>query len=136
MREWKVMLNKQEYKLKKNIFFIIFVAFLLLRPSPTLVLGPSLGMRLMDLIIILLLIGFIFLKRNKKYALDINFIILSLLLFLQLFSILLANFKGNVTIEDLFEIYRPVLYLLIYLIVKETANLKSLNVLYSLISLT
>lgn len=128
--------NKIKEVREISAFFIIFLSFLLFRPSPTLLLGPALGMRIMDLILILLLLGFIFLYKKKKYSIDLNFIILTSLIFLQLFSILFANLKGNVTIEDLFEIFRPVLYLLIYIVIKEITTIRSLNLIYSLLSAT
>lgn len=126
--------NKDENKV--NYFFVFFIIVLMFRPSPTLLLGPVIGLRMMDLILLIFLLVYIFYKRSESYKIDNTTLILMIMLVSQCISMFFSIFYHEVLIEDLFEIFRPVLYVVTYIVIKKYYTFTSLNYVYTAIFFT
>ncbi|QHA93675.1 O-antigen ligase family protein [Bacillus sp. N1-1] len=101
----------------QNKLGILLILFVILRPSPTLLLGPSFGMRLIDFIS-LLVVAFVFINvKDKIIPKDINVLFLLFIFFIELISLFFSIFYNQVIIQDAFEIYRPFTYLLLFITV-------------------
>jgi len=103
---------------KNNIFyfmFIILIVFLIFKPSPTKILGDSLGLKIGDLFLLVLVLCILFIDYKIVLPKNPTFIFLIGLLLIELISLFLGMVQHVVVLRDLFEIFRPFLYLLVYL---------------------
>ena len=112
-------MKEELYSGKKiNIFYfmlIILIVFLIFKPSPTKILGDSLGLKIGDLFLLVLVLGILFIDYKIVLPKNPTFIFLIGLLLIELISLFLGMVQHVVTVRDLFEIFRPFLYLLVYL---------------------
>jgi len=92
----------------------LLLAVILFKPTPTVILGPTVGMKIPDLIYVSVFLIFISLH-NKFIKFNKLFLIVSLLMFIEALSLLIGVFKHEIIINDMVELFRPIVYILAFL---------------------
>ena len=92
-------------------WLLVFLIFILFKPTPTLLLGPAIGMKIPDVIFIVLSVIFLYLYRHHFKSIPLLPIV-----FLFLMVEILSQFKGTIVnvvlINDLVELIRPIEFIL------------------------
>lgn len=111
-----------------SIILIILATFIIFRPTPTRILGTSLGLKLADLLLFSLVL-IVFVRDHKLISpKSKSLIFLVSLLFIEIFALGRSMFIHTILLEDIFELFRPILYVALYLAVYKITNYEILSI--------
>lgn len=117
------VLKKQ--KLTSMLFFLFI--FLVYKPSPTKLLGASLGLKFGDFLLFIIILVILLYDYKIVVPKTRNFMILVIILLVDMLSIMKSVFSGTLIFADVFELFRPLMYLMLYISVYKIANANIFN---------
>lgn len=101
------------YQKKYDFWFLALLILFLFKPSPTQALGASMGMKITDILYILMFVAF-FSNYKLKLCDRPMLLLLASLFFLEVISLLKGLFFHDVLASDVLEVTRPLLFLLAF----------------------
>lgn len=110
-----------------NFYILSIITFLIWKPSPTAVIGESLGYKIGDLLLFLIVVCVFIITKKASIPNNFNFFFLICFMLIEILSLFLSSLKLPIILDDIFELFRPALYLLIYLLIYSLTNSEIFN---------
>lgn len=116
------MYVEENSKKTNNVLLFSLMLIVIWKPTPTILFGESLGYKFGDILLLITIISILVRIKNIINPMNLNYIFLVIFIFVEIFSLFFSSLRLPVILDDLFELFRPVLYLLIYLTVYSLVN--------------
>lgn len=119
--------DNQKMPVIMNGQLVFFLGFLIFMPSPTDLLGASLGLKFGNILALIFIIIFLLYYRKVIIPKEMTFKLLILIFADESISLFCSIFIHPIVINDLFDIFRPILYMLTYILIYNLCNLQTIE---------